>query len=202
MDNELEWDKMLKIRTSGRDDTDADQFRFPYEPTPYSVLERLANSGYIRKNNTLIDYGAGKGRVDFFLSYQTRCHSIGVEYNERIFNALEENKSTSAAGRRTDFVLSDAVKYDVPAEADRFYFFNPFSIEILLSVIKKIKESYYINQREMLFFFYYPNKEYLAYLNSSDEMELIDEISTIDLFEGNDEREKIAVYRVTNFLGN
>lgn len=199
MDNELEWDKMLKVRTSGRDDTDADQFRYPYEPTPYSVLERLANSGYIRKNNTLIDYGAGKGRVDFFLSYQTRCHSIGVEYNERIFNTLQENRSSAVSGRRTDFVQEDAAKYDVPEEADRFYFFNPFSVEILMSVIKRIRESYYTDQREMMFFFYYPSKEYLSYLNSDDGLVLVDEISTADLFEGNDEREKIAVYKnITN----
>ena len=56
VDNEIQWDKLLKIKTTGRDDTNADQYRFPYEPTPYSVLERLANSGYIRKKNVLIDY--------------------------------------------------------------------------------------------------------------------------------------------------
>ena len=70
--NESRWDKLLNIRTMGRDDTHADQYRYPYEPTPYSVLERLANAGYIRKGNILLDYGCGKGRVDFFLSYQTR----------------------------------------------------------------------------------------------------------------------------------
>ena len=66
--NESRWDKLLNIRTMGRDDTHADQYRYPYEPTPYSVLERLANAGYIRKGNILLDYGCGKGRVDFFLS--------------------------------------------------------------------------------------------------------------------------------------
>lgn len=63
---EEKWDKLLQIRTTGRDDSHADQYRYPYEPTPYPVLERLANSGYIRKGNTLLDYGCGKGRVDFF----------------------------------------------------------------------------------------------------------------------------------------
>ena len=77
--NEARWDKLLRIRTMGRDDSGADQYRYPYEPTPSCVLERLANSGWIRKGNTLLDYGCGKGRVDFFLSYQTRCKSIGIE---------------------------------------------------------------------------------------------------------------------------
>lgn len=90
--NESRWDKLLNIRTMGRDDTHADQYRYPYEPTPYSVLERLANAGYIRKGNILLDYGCGKGRVDFFLSYQTRCKSIGIEYDERIYEKAAENK--------------------------------------------------------------------------------------------------------------
>ena len=40
--NEEQWDKLLHIHTTGRDDSKADQFRYPYEPTPYSVLQRLA----------------------------------------------------------------------------------------------------------------------------------------------------------------
>lgn len=66
--NESRWDKLLNIRTMGRDDTHADQYRYPYEPTPYSVLERLANAGYIRKGNILLDYGCGKGRVLLLVS--------------------------------------------------------------------------------------------------------------------------------------
>ena len=77
--NEQNWDRLLHVHTTGRDDSRSDQYRYPYEPTPYSVLERLVNTGMIRKENILLDYGCGKGRVDFFLTYQTRCHSIGVE---------------------------------------------------------------------------------------------------------------------------
>ena len=39
--NENQWDKLLKIKTTGRDDSRADQYRYPYEPTPYCVLQRL-----------------------------------------------------------------------------------------------------------------------------------------------------------------
>lgn len=60
------WDDLLNIRTSGRDDTIANQLNYPYEPTPYRVLERLAKSEYIGKKNVLLDYGCGKGRVDFY----------------------------------------------------------------------------------------------------------------------------------------
>ena len=106
--NEYNWDKLLKIKTSGRDDTKADQYCYPYEPTPYCVLERLANSGYIKKNNCVIDYGCGKGRVDFFLSYQTRCKSVGIEYDERIYKDVCNNQDTAVSGSRTEFLLQKA----------------------------------------------------------------------------------------------
>ena len=50
--NENRWDKLLQINTMGRDDSRSDLYRYPYEPTPYCVLERMANTGMIRKGNT------------------------------------------------------------------------------------------------------------------------------------------------------
>ena len=32
--DEDKWDRLLRIRTAGRDDSQADQYRYPYEPTP------------------------------------------------------------------------------------------------------------------------------------------------------------------------
>ena len=142
--NEIQWDKLLNIKTTGRDDSRADQFRYPYEPTPYSVLERLANSGYITKKNTVLDYGCGKGRVDFFLSYQTRCKTIGIEYDDRIYYSVIENKNSAISTNRTTFLLENAENYRVPVEVDRFYFFNPFSVEILQKVmVLKLKKQMY-----------------------------------------------------------
>ena len=98
--SEQEWERLLGIKTSGRDDSHSDGEHHPYEPTDYCVLERLANSGLIRKKNTLIDYGSGKGRVGIFLSYQTGCHSIGIEYDERLWQKAMVNAQSTAARQR------------------------------------------------------------------------------------------------------
>ena len=192
--NENTWDKLLQIKTTGRDDSNSDQFRYPYEPTPYVVLERLANSGLIRKKDVVVDYGCGKGRVDFYLSYQTKAHTIGIEYDERIYQGAIENQNTAVSKMRTDYVLARAEEYEVPAEVNRFYFFNPFSVELLRKVMARIMDSYYLNPREMLFFFYYPSEEYISYLMTTDELEFYDEIDCMDLFEGNDLRERIIIF--------
>ncbi len=194
--NETRWDKLLHIRTMGRDDSNADQYRYPYEPTPYSVLERLANAGYMRKGNTLLDYGCGKGRVDFFLSYQTRCTSIGIEYDERIYEKAAENQVSAVSSGRTRFELANAEYYQVPESVDCAYFFNPFSVEILQKVIARILESYYTCPRSMQLFFYYPSDEYIAYLMTVDELSFVDEIDCRDLFPGDDSRERIVVFEI------
>lgn len=192
--NEDKWDRLLQIRTTGRDDTGADQYRYPYEPTPYPVLERLANSGYTRKGNTLLDYGCGKGWVDFFLSWQLRCRTIGVEYDERIYDKAVENQKTAVSAGRTTFKLTDAEHFAVPESVDRIYFFNPFSLELLRKVLGRILESWYGAPRKILFFFYYPSDEYISYLMTVDELDFLDEIDCRDLFPGDDPRERIVIF--------
>ena len=194
--NETQWDKLLKIKTSGRDDSHSDQYRYPYEPTSYMVLERLANSGLIRKNNTLLDYGTGKGRVCFYLSYQTRCRAIGIEYDEDIYQKAIANKETAVAGNRTSFILCGAENYEVPVDVDRCYFFNPFSVEIFHTVLAKLYESYYEKPRELLLFFYYPSEAYISSLMVQEQLMFYDEIDTSDLFPGDDNRERIMIFKV------
>lgn len=193
---EREWERHLKIWTSGRDDSKADTYRYPYEPTPYNVLERLGNSGLIGKKNTLIDYGCGKGRVGFFLSYQTRCRSLGIEYDERLYQKAVENQKEAISGQRVRFLCENAQDHVLSETVDRCYFFNPFSVEILQSVMERIIESYYSNPREILLFFYYPSDEYIAYLMTVDWLNFYDEIDCEDLFEGGKEREKILIFCV------
>ena len=192
--NENTWDKLLQIKTTGRDDSNSDQYRYPYEPTPYSVLERLANSGLIRKKDVVLDYGCGKGRVDFFLSYQTKAKTIGIEYDERIYQGALDNQKTAVSGAKTEFALVRAEEYEVPEEVNRYYFFNPFSVELLRKVMARMIESHYENPRESYLFFYYPSEEYISYLMTVDELEFYDEIECGDLFNGNDVRERIMIF--------
>lgn len=191
--NDYQWDKKLKINTIGRDAFHADEYHYPYEPTPYSVLERLVESGYLDQGSILVDYGCGKGRVDFFLSHEVGCQTIGIEYEESIYQSAKENQKTYAGKRKPEFIQKDAKEFQVE-DADCFYFFNPFSVEILRAVIDRIIASYYNNPREMHLFFYYPDDEYVSYLMTVDELLFLDEIDCQDLFAGKNERERILVF--------
>lgn len=193
----MKWDRLLKIKTTGRDDSHSDQYRYPYEPTPYCVLERLAGSGWISKRNVLLDYGTGKGRVCFFLSWQTRCRSIGIEYDKRIFSAAERNWNSAVSSGRTSLIRESAEHYEVPEEVDCCYFFNPFSVEILQKVLARILDSYYTSPREVHLFFYYPSDEYVSFLMTQDQLRFLDEIDCGDLFQGAEAREKILIFEIS-----
>ena len=194
VDNESTWDLSLQIKTCGRDESGADQYHHPYEPTPYCVLERLAESGFFGKDDVVLDYGCGKGRVGFFLSHRTKAKTIGIEYDEHIYAGALENQKTAKA--KADFVLTRTEEYEVPPDVNRGYFFNPFSAEILHKVMARIIESYYDSPREIYLFFYYPSDEYISYLMTVDELEFYDEIECDDLFLGKDPRERIMIFQL------
>lgn len=197
VDKEHSWDKLLQIKTDGRDETNADRYHHPYEPTPYSVLERLADCGLISGGDVVLDYGCGKGRVDFFLAYRTDATTIGIECDERIYRSAVENQN--AAVSKAEFILVNAESYEVPRNVNRCCFFNPFSVEILHKVMARILESYYDSPREIFLFFYYPADEYISYLMTVDELEFFDEIECDDLFAG-DNRERILIFQLLDLL--
>ena len=199
IDHENAWDELLQINTIGRDDLKADAYRHPYEPTPYSVLERLAGSGLIGEDDVVLDYGCGKGRVGFFLSHQTKAKTIGIEYDDRIYRSALENQKTVVSGAKSEFVMARAEAYEVLPDVNRCYFLNPFSVEILHKVMARILESYYENPRELFLFFYYPSDEYVSYLMTIDELEFYDEIECDDLFAGKDPRERILIFSLPDY---
>lgn len=196
---EAQWEKRLRIATSAADYEKDDMNHSRYEPTAYRVLSRLAESGYIGKDDILVDYGCGKGRVSFFLHYALGLRTVGVEYNEELVRAAEENLS-SYAGRaqekdKISFVCANAEEYE-PGDATCFYFFNPFSLRLLQAVVQRILAAYYADPRPMRLFFYYALDPYLSYLMTGDMLQFEGEIGCGDLFDGGDVREKILVFRI------
>ena len=198
-DHEHTWDAALGVKTIGRDDANADAYHHPYEPTPYTVLERLADSGLIGREDVVLDYGCGKGRVGFFLSHQTGARVIGIEYDDRIYAEALLNRNDAASRAKAEFVLTGAETYALPPAVNRCYFFNPFSLEILRKVMARSLESWYEQPRRLLLFFYYPADEYLAYLMTVEELEFYDEIECEDLFAGKDARERILIFELPDY---
>lgn len=191
---EEELDRKLNINTTGRDAANADENHHPYEPTPYAVLDRLIEEGYINENSSLVDYGSGKGRVGIYLSKMAGCRSVGVEYDEKMYALSIENMISSGV-ENVEFVCMDAADHSVEG-ADSFFFFNPFSAKILNSVLSNIISDYYDDPRQMYLYFYYPDDEYVSLLMQSDVIVFSDEIDCRELFLKNDKRERILIFEI------
>ena len=190
------WERKLNIGTFSANHEKDDKNHSRYEPTPYSVLERLSESGLIGQNDILIDYGSGKGRVGFFMTYAAGCETIGVEYDEKLCTEAGLNLSKYAGRRdKVHFVCENAENYIVK-NANCFYFFNPFSVKILFSVLGRIYDSYYENPRKMHLFFYYALDAYKSELMNEPMLRYEGEIDCMDLFHNADEKEKILIFSV------
>ena len=190
------WEKKLRIRTGAASHEKQDDHHSPYEPTSYAVLERLAGSGWIGRDDTVVDYGCGKGRVGFFLNYALGCRTVGVEYDERLHAAALENlKSYSGRADGISFALTSAENYKI-GDANCFYFFNPFSASILQAVLGRIREGWYENLREIKLFFYYTQDAYLDCLARQDDLDFAGEVDCRDLFHNENSMERILIYRM------
>jgi len=193
-ETDARWEKKLNIDTGAARHEKDDQNHSRYEPTPYAVLGRLAESGQIGRDDMLVDYGCGKGRVSLFISHATGCRSVGVEYDGQLHAAAQENLRRFAGRRELiEFVCENAESFDASG-ADCFYFFNPFSEKILRSVLGRIYESYYENPRRMKLFFYYALDGYRSLLMAEDLLRYEGEIDCRDLFANDDEKEKILIF--------
>lgn len=185
---EREWDKRLHIHTIGREDENNPHYS-PYEPTPYSVLECLADSGHIRRKDHLLDYGCGKGRVAFFMAATVGCRMTGIDYSQKLIDIAKENRSASRLGDRITLRCCLAEQYE-PQNENTFFFFNPFSEKVFESVLHRLALT---GSGKVIC--YYPSEAYITWLNLMPEIEHIDTIDCRDLFNGKDERERIEVFR-------
>lgn len=173
--NDLKWDSKLNISTNTFDYVEEDYQNYGYDPTPYVVLEELVKLNLLNKGDILVDYGCGKGRVEFFLNNQVGCKVIGIDHSQRLLEMAKKNLDNYGNNRDIIFIHSKAEEY-LPEEANVFYLFNPFSTKIFRQVLRKIIESKDNNPREIFILFYYSTIEYKLYLPTEERLELLESV--------------------------
>ena len=150
--NDLKWDEKLNINTNIFDYLEEDYQNYGYDPTPYVVLEEMVKLDLLKSDDTVLDYGCGKGRVGFFLNREVGCKVIGLDHSQRLLEMAESNLESYGKTEDISFVHSKAEEY-MPDEANCFYFFNPFSSKIFRQVLIRIGQSVERNPRDVLISF-------------------------------------------------
>lgn len=197
--SEHQFDKMLNVRTTG------DQRGFlrsvhyhRYEPTPYAALEAFFKEYKLEACDTVIDFGCGKGRLNFYLNHLFNANVVGIEMNEAFYYEAVENRNSylrnnKNRGEKIKFFCCLAEEYKINPSENRFYFFNPFSVQIFMNVINNIMLSVEESFREVEVILYYPSDDYIFYLETQTPFQLVKEMDLPD----HNPNERFLVYRLT-----
>ena len=90
---EKEYDKLLNINTIGNQKWEnTSTHNHPYEPTLYRALEELFENYELDKDDYIVDFGCGMGRLIFYINYRFQSYVTGVGINERYYEAALINK--------------------------------------------------------------------------------------------------------------
>jgi SAM-dependent methyltransferase len=128
--------------------------RFVYDAAPWSALRRsFKHLSLDFSRFTFVDMGCGKGRIVLAASAFPFARVIGVEFSPPLCRVAESNLATCRGLRRraqtTQIIECDATEFAVPSSPCVFFFYNPFSFEILETAIQNINDSYGLYPREI-----------------------------------------------------
>lgn len=199
--NERYYEKLLNIETSGDKKTVNKLWHYNiYEPTSYHVLEILSKVYSFTDEDSLVDFGCGKGRINFYINYFFNSTVTGIEMNSFFYKEAIDNKKDylKKYKKKTDkinFLNCFAEEYKINPSDNKFYFFNPFSIQIFMKIISNILISVEEHERTVDIILYYPSEDYIYFLENNTPFTLLNEIKIHDLYEKNPSN-SILVYRL------
>lgn len=196
---EYYYDKLLNIKTRGDQQGFHKSLHYHrYEPTPYSALEALFHHYTLKNTDHIVDFGCGKGRLNFYLHYFFGAHVTGIEMNETLYHEAMHNLKGYVKKNSKDkvrFLCCLAEDYEIDASDNRFYFFNPFSIQVFQKIINHILFSVEQAKREIELVLYYPSPDYIYYLENDTAFECGKEVVLPYLYENNP-NERFLIYRL------
>ncbi|PEE40491.1 class I SAM-dependent methyltransferase [Bacillus pseudomycoides] len=197
--NEQYYDAVLNIKTVGEQKGFNKSLHYHrYEPTPYSALETLFNQYELSSSERVVDFGCGKGRLNFYIHHACGASAVGIEMNEMFYKEAMENleryaKKSRNSKDKIQFQCCLAQEYEIDPRDNRFYFFNPFSVQVFMNVINNILLSVEEVEREIEIILYYPSEDYIFFLENQTAFELKEEIRLPGVYERNG-NERFLVY--------
>ena len=199
--NEQYYEKLLNIKTSGEQKIFNESLHYNrYEPTSYSALEILSKQYKFTAEDSIIDFGCGKGRLNFYINHFFDSTVTGIEMNSFFFKEAVDNKRDYLKKHKKkkdkiNFLNYFAEEYNINPSDNKFYFFNPFSIQIFIKVIGNILISVEEYERTIDVILYYPSDDYIYFLENNTPFILLNEIKLPYLYD-NDPRHSFLVYRL------
>lgn len=145
-----------------------------------------------------MDFGCGKGRLNFYIHHACGASAVGIEMNETFYEEAMGNRERYAKKARSSkdqiqFQCCLAQEYEIDPRDNRFYFFNPFSVQVFMNVINNILLSVEEVERDIEIILYYPSEDYIYFLENQTAFELKEEVRLPGVYERN-ANERFLIY--------
>lgn len=201
--DEQYYDALLNIKTAATNGFSNSMHYHRYEPTPYLVLELLRQQYVLNITDRIVDFGCGKGRFMFYMNNAFGVGAAGIEMDEKLIKQAGENqvnytKKRPAAKNKIVLVNTLAEDYKIHPLDNKFYFFNPFTVQVFMKVVNNILRSIEDHPRVADIILYYPANDYIYYLENQTAFELEKEILIDGLYDKN-KNERILIWRLNPF---
>ena len=199
--DEQYYEKLLNIKTSGEQKIFNESPHYNrYEPTSYSVLEILSKQYNFTAEDHIVDFGCGKGRLNFYINHFFDSTVTGIEmnsffYKQAIDNKRDYLKKHKKKINKIHFLNCFAEEYTINPSDNKFYFFNPFSLQIFIKVIGNILISVEDYERTVDIILYYPTYDYIKFIENNTPFIFLNEIKSPYLYD-HDRRNSFSVYRL------
>jgi len=118
-------------------------------------LEEILKTLNITAQDSIVDFGSGKGGVLITFSKYPFSKITGVEISP-ILVAIAKKNLKALNIRNIEIVLSDAADFTDLEEHNYFYFFNPFPCNVMRAVIVNISSSLIKKPRKVTLIYYNP----------------------------------------------
>lgn len=128
------------------------QFGRQYQPILVNHLRKILGSIEFTKDDVLVDFGSGKGRVLLISSMFPFKRVVGVEFSDRLCSIARDNVERFNPPRKLcpiEIHCIDAAEYAIKDDETIFFFFNPFDRVVMQSVINNIEVSYSRSPRKI-----------------------------------------------------
>ena len=179
------------------------------ESTQYLALNSFADNYKMSSDDSLVDFGAGKGRVIIFIHDRFKISVTGIELHEISYGEAIDNvnsylgncfqngnssKRRYKTGKKLTIEKGYAEEYRIKEKDNKFFFFNPFDVDTFKLVVANIIESSDRYNKEVDIILYYPLSCYVEFLINETGFVLVDEIKYIGSIGSKD---RFQIYRLT-----
>ena len=133
-------DELKELENKGIDITHATI----YMPVSFTLLEEIFQQLPALTRNHFLDIGCGKGRALCVAAHKGFEQVTGIDFSKELCDAAKENLAVTKQkipALHFNIINNDAFYFEIPADVDCIFFFNPFDETIMSGVANNILAS-------------------------------------------------------------